>query len=71
MCTCGCEHFKGNTYSIFYDIQDINILGSGILLMFLFLKSLVYNVLIFVLIYSIFAMVVNLMGSSYLVSPSS
>lgn len=61
-CKCGCERVRGESYPMCCELENINILGSGILLFFYFLKGIAINVLIFVLIFDIFTMATNLLG---------
>lgn len=61
-CKCGCERVRGDSYPMCCELENISILGSGILLFFYFLKGIAINVLLFLLIFDIFAMASNLMG---------
>lgn len=61
-CKCGCERVRGDSYPMCCELENINILGSGILLFFYFLKGIAINVLIFVLVFDIYSMATNLMG---------
>ena len=62
---------------IYTDEQRLNVLGPGVILMFLFKRAAVANLIMAILIYGIFALVSNLLGfniknfpDDYLTSPS-
>jgi hypothetical protein len=46
------------------DETKLNVLGPGVILMFMFKKSIIINLLMIVLVYGIFSLVTNLMGNT-------
>lgn len=62
-CNCGCKKGKGKTISIFADEQKLKALGPGILLQFLFTKAAAAILFFIIIIYCLFGLITNLIGS--------
>ena len=62
-CECGCKKARGDKLSVCGDRQELEFLGSGVMLFFLFVKGLIFNILISVLIYCIFSTASNILQS--------
>jgi hypothetical protein len=43
-------------------MEEINVLGSGIILLFSFKKGIIANLLLGILLFGIFSLIANLMG---------
>ena len=63
-CECGCRRGRGDSIPYWTDEQTLNILGPGVLLMFLFKRAIFVILLMILIIYGIYALTTNLVGSS-------
>ena len=61
-CQCGCKRGKGEYLPICTDEQKLNVLGPGVILMFMFKRAIAANLLMIILIYGVFSLVTNLLG---------
>ena len=66
-CECGCRRGRGDPLPYWTDEQTLNILGPGVLLMFLFKRAIFVILVMILIIYGIYALTTNLMGSSAVV----
>ena len=62
-CNCGCRRGKGDPYPFCTNQQKLKFLGPGILLLFLFKRAVLSLLLCALLIYSVFALVTNMLGA--------
>ena len=61
-CQCGCKRSRGDKMPICCDLAQLDVLGSGVILFFLFQKGIVANMLVAVLMFGIFTTLANLYG---------
>jgi hypothetical protein len=61
-CKCGCNRCRGDSIPLCANEQNLHVLGPGILLLFLFKKSVALILISMVVIYGLFAFITNLLG---------
>jgi hypothetical protein len=62
-CQCGCNRCRGDYIPFCANEQNLNVLGPGVLLLFLFKKSTAAILVSIVVIYALFSFITNLMGA--------
>jgi hypothetical protein len=62
-CLCGCNRCRGDYISLCANEQNLNVLGPGVLLLFLFMKATAAILVTIVAIYGLFSFITNLMGA--------
>lgn len=68
LCPCGCGKYRGKRIPFWTSISELKFLGSGALLIFMFIKTYAIVMLLALIIYGAFALTTNLLGGS---TPSS
>jgi hypothetical protein len=69
LCRCGCNRFKGKSYPVCQEMDDLSFLGSGILLFFLLVKGLVIGTGVLFAVYCLFALAMYSQGTAYIDNP--
>ena len=67
-CYCGCRRTTGDQLDLCTNEQKLDILGPGILLMFLYKRSIIAVLGMILVIYGIFALVTNLIGDQAIIN---